>query len=93
MKEREKSMEETFAKRVLRLQAEGIGAASMIGLDLGDDFVEHLMSSTVRGLGHLLPRISRVYLRDTKDEGLLYLVTYERRGNDLTVSVGSTFLR
>ena len=86
-------MEEIFARRVLRLQAEGIGAASMIGIDIGDEFVEHLMSSTVRGLGHLLPRISRVYLRDSKEDGLLYLVTYERNGNDLTVSVGSTFLR
>ena len=93
LKEREKRMEETFARRVLRLQAEGIGAASMIGIDIGDEFVEHLMSSTVRGLGHLLPRISRVYLRDSKEEGLLYLVTYERRGTDMTVSVGSTFLR
>jgi len=93
LKEREKRMEETFARRVLQLQAEGIGAASMIGIDIGNEFVEHLMSSTVRGLGHLLPRISRVYLRDPKEEGLLYLVTYDRRGTDMTVSVGSTFLR
>ena len=70
-----------------------IGAASAIGIDIGDDFVDHLMSSTVRSLGHLFPRISRVYLRDPKEEGLLFLVTYERRGNELTVSVGSTFLR
>jgi hypothetical protein len=93
LREREKTMEETFARRVLRLQAEGIGAASAIGLDIGTEFVEHLMSSTVRSLGHLMPRISRVYLRDPKQEGLLYLVTYERSGTDLTVSVGSTFLR
>ncbi|MFW9981964.1 MAG: hypothetical protein ACFFE3_08620 [Candidatus Thorarchaeota archaeon] len=93
LKEREKGMEETFARRVLKLQAEGIGSASMIGINIGEEFIEHLMSSTVRSLGHLLPRISRVYLRDTKEEGLLYLVTYERHGNDMTVSVGSTFLR
>ncbi|MFW9926859.1 MAG: hypothetical protein ACFFDM_08840 [Candidatus Thorarchaeota archaeon] len=93
LKEREKGMEETFARRVLKLQAEGIGSASMIGINIGEEFIEHLMSSTVRGLGHLLPRISRVYLRDTKEEGLLYLVTYARHGNDMTVSVGSTFLR
>ncbi len=93
LREREKGMEETFARRVLRLQAEGIGAASAIGIDIGDDFVEHLMSSTVRSLGRLFPKISRVYLRDPKEEGLLFLVTYERRGNEMTVSVGSTFLR
>jgi len=93
LKEREKGMEDTFAKRLLRLQAEGLGAASMIGIDIGTEFVEHLMSSTVRGLGRLFPRISRVFLRDTKVEGLLYLVTYELRGNELTVSVGSNFLR
>ncbi len=93
LREREKTMKETFARRVLRLQAEGIGAASAIGIDIGNEFVEHLMSSTVRSLGHLMPRISRVYLRDPKQEGLLYLVTYERSETDLTVSVGSTFLR
>lgn len=91
--EREKDMEATFARRVLRLQAEGIGAASMIGLDIGDEFVEYLMGSKVRGLGKLLPRVARVFLRDPKDDGLLYLVTYEHRAEELTVSVGNTFLR
>jgi len=91
--EREKDMEATFAKRVLRLQAEGIGAASMIGLDIGDDFTEYLMASKVRGLGKLLPRIARVFLRDPKEEGLLYLVTFEHRAGELTVTVGNTFLR
>ena len=91
--EREKDMEDTFAKRVLRLQAEGIGAASMIGLDIGNEFIEYLMSSKVRGLGKLLPRIARVFLRDPKEEGLLYLVTFEHRSGEMTVSVGNTFLR
>ncbi|MFX1481703.1 MAG: hypothetical protein ACFFCP_00790 [Promethearchaeota archaeon] len=93
LREREKSMEETFARRVLRLQAEGIGAASSIGIGIGDEFVEHIMNSTVRSLGRLLPQISRVYLRDSKQESLLYLVKYERHENELTVTVGSTFLR
>ena len=93
LKEREKDMEATFAKKVLRLQAEGIGAASMIGLDIGDEFVEYMMGSKVRGLGKLLPRIARMYLRDPKEAGLLYLVTFEHRAHELTVSVGSTFLR
>ena len=93
LKEREKDMEDTFAKKVLRLQAEGIGAASMIGLDIGDEFVEYLMDSKVRGLGKLLPRIARMYLRDPKEAGLLYLVTFEHSASELTVSVGSTFLR
>ncbi|MFX1560172.1 MAG: hypothetical protein ACFFBL_06270 [Promethearchaeota archaeon] len=93
LKEREKDMEATFAKRVLRLQAEGIGAASMIGLDIGDEFVEYLMDSKVRGLGKLLPRVTRMYLRDPKEEGLLYLVTFEHRLDEMTVTVGNTFLR
>ncbi|MHA1576079.1 MAG: hypothetical protein ACTSU3_01840, partial [Candidatus Thorarchaeota archaeon] len=77
MKERETSMEETFARRILRLQAEGIGAVDTISLNIGDDFLEYLMESRIRGLGRLLPRISRVYLRDPKNSELLYLVTYE----------------
>ena len=51
------------------------------------------MGSKVRGLGKLLPRVARVFLRDPKDDGLLYLVTYEHRAEELTVSVGNTFLR
>ncbi len=93
LKEREKEMEATFAKRVLRLQAEGIGAASMIGLDIGDEFIEYLMGAKVRGLGKLLPRVARMYLRDPKENELLYLVTFQHGVNELTVSVGNTFLR
>jgi hypothetical protein len=93
LREREKDMEATFAKRVLRLQAEGIGAASMIGIDIGDEFIEYLMGSKVRGLGKLLPRVARVFLRDPTEDDLLYLVTYEHREGELKVSVGNTFLR
>jgi len=93
MKERESSMEETFARRILRLQAEGMGATDAIILNIGDDFLAYLMESRIRGLGRLLPRISRVYLRDPKNPDLLYLVTYEYYADSLTVSIGSTFLR
>ena len=93
MKERETGMEETFARRILRLQSEGIGAVDTINLNIGDDFLEYLMESRIRGLGRLLPRISRVYLRDPKNSELLYLVTYEYYADSLTVSIGSTFLR
>ena len=93
LREREKDMETTFARRVLRLQAEGIGAASTIGLDIGDEFVEYLMGSKVRTLGKLLPRVARMYLRDPKEDGLLYLVTFEHRAGELAVSVGNTYLR
>jgi len=93
MKERETRMEETFARRILRLQSEGIGAVNSISLNIGDDFLEYLMESRIRALGRLLPRISRVYLRDPKNSDLLYLVTYEYYADSLTVSIGSTFLR
>jgi hypothetical protein len=93
MKERESTMEDIFAKRVLRLQAEGMDAAGSISIDLENEFINHLMSTRIRGLGGLLPRISRVYLRDPRNPELLYLVTYEHIGDNLTVTVGSTFLR
>ena len=93
MKERETAMEETFARRILRLQAEGMRAVGDIHLNIGDEFLEYLMESRIRGLGRLLPRISRVYLRDPKNSELLYLVTYEYYADSLTVSIGSTFLR
>ena len=93
MKERENAMEETFARRILKLQSDGIGAVDTININIGDDFLEYLMESRIRGLGRLLPRISRVYLRDPKNSELLYLVTYEYYDDSLTVSIGSTFLR
>ncbi len=93
LKEREKDMEATFAKKVLRLQAEGVEAASLIGLDIGGEFIEYLMGSKVRSLGKLLPRIVRMYLRDPQEDELLYLVTFEHGTGELTVKVGNTFLR
>ncbi|MBN2228891.1 MAG: hypothetical protein JW779_04785 [Candidatus Thorarchaeota archaeon] len=93
LKERETDMEETFAKRILRLQSEGLGVASQISLNIGDDFLEYLKGSRIRSLGRLFPRISRVFLRDPKEPDLLFLVTYEHYDGNLTASIGSTFLR
>jgi hypothetical protein len=93
MKERQAGMEDTFARRILRLQAEGISAVSSINLNLGNDFLEYLMEARIRGLGRLLPRISRVYLRDPKLPELIYLVAYEYYSASLTVSIGSTSMR
>ena len=93
MKEHESSMEDTFARRVLRLQAEGLSAIDSVSIDIGRGFLDYLMDSRIRTLGRLLPRISRVYLRDPKESELLYLVTYEHDNDRMTVSIGSTFLR
>ena len=93
MKERETSMEETFARRILRLQAEGMGAAGAININIGDEFLEYLMSSRIRSLGRLLPRISRVFLRDPKAVDLLYLISYQHHNDNLTVTIGSTYVR
>jgi hypothetical protein len=93
MKEREKSMEETFAKRVLRLKAEGMDAASSVSIDIGPGLLEHLMESRIRRLGRLLPRVSRVYLRDPRIPDLVYLVSYKQFDDTLSISVGSTELR
>jgi len=93
MKERETNMEETFARRILRLQAEGMGAAGVININIGDEFLEYLMGSRIRGLGRLLPRISRVFLRDPKTVDLLYLISYQHHDDNLTVTIGSTYVR
>ena len=93
MKEHESSMEDTFARRVLRLQAEGLSAIDSVSIDIGHAFLDYLMDSRIRILGRLLPRISRVYLRNPKESELLYLVTYENDNDRMTVSIGSTFLR
>jgi hypothetical protein len=92
MKERETTMEETFARRILRLQSEGMQAVDDIKLALGDEFLDYIMDSRIRGLGRLLPRISRVYLRDPKNSSLLFFVNYEYYADSLTVSIGSTVL-
>jgi hypothetical protein len=93
MKERQTSMEDTFARKILRLQAEGMGATGEIHINIGNDFLEYLMGSQIRRLGRLLPRISRLFLRDPKTPDLLYLVSYEHHENTLTTTVGSTYLR
>ncbi len=93
MKDREKSMEDLFARRVLRLQAEGMEAAKSVSIDIGTGLFDHIMQSRVRRLGGLLPRVSRVYLRDPKSPDLVYLVSYKHFGDTLSVSIGSTSLR
>jgi hypothetical protein len=93
MKERQTSMEDTFARKILRLQAEGISAIGEISINIGDDFLEYLLGAQIRRLGRLLPRISRVFLRDPKAPNLLYLVSYEHFEDVLTASIGSIFLR
>jgi hypothetical protein len=93
MKERQASMEDTFARRILRLQAEGMNAVGEISINIGDDFLEYLMGTEIRRLGRLLPRISRVFLRNPKDSDLLYLVSYEHFDDALTASIGSIVLR
>jgi hypothetical protein len=93
MKERQTSMEDTFARKILRLQAEGMSATGEISINIGDDFLEYLMGAQIRRLGRLLPRISRVFLRDPKAPNLLYLVSYDHFEDVLTASIGSIFLR
>jgi hypothetical protein len=93
MKEREKSMEELFAKRVLRLQAEGMEAAKSVSMDISASLYEHLMNTRIRRLGGLLPRVSRVYLRDPSTSNLIYVVSYEQSGDTMSVSMGSAYLR
>ncbi|MHA2228049.1 MAG: hypothetical protein ACXADL_02215 [Candidatus Thorarchaeota archaeon] len=93
LSESQEAMEKIFADRLQMLRLEGAGVAADVSVSIGTEFLDYLMSYVIRGLGRLLPRATRAYLRDPKRPDLTYLVTYECRGDELTVSIGSTFLR
>jgi hypothetical protein len=89
----QEKMEQAFAESLKQMFSEASAASADLTVEIGDDFLEYLRNSQIRGLGKLLPRATRAYLRDPKSPGLLYLVTYEHRGNELMVTVGDNYLR
>ncbi|MBD3406459.1 MAG: hypothetical protein GF411_10135 [Candidatus Lokiarchaeota archaeon] len=86
-------MESLFAERLDKLAAEGTSATKGINISIGEEFLEFMMNSVMRGLGRLLPRPTRAYLRDPKVPGLIYLVTYEIEDCELTVTIGNNYLK
>ncbi|MHA1935792.1 MAG: hypothetical protein ACW97A_10955 [Candidatus Thorarchaeota archaeon] len=93
LNESQEAMERIFAERLQMLRSDGAGVAGGVSVSIGTEFLDYLMVYVIRGLGRLLPRTTRAYLRNPKRPDLTYLVTYECRGDELTVSIGSTFLR
>ena len=88
----QEKMEQVFAESLKQMFSEASAASAELTVEIGEDFLEYLRNSQIRGLGKLLPRATRAYLRDAKSPGLLYLVTYEHSGNELMVTVGDNYL-
>jgi hypothetical protein len=86
-------MEKVFAESLKQMLSEASAASADLRVEIGDEFLEYLRNSEIRGLGKLFPRATRAYLRDPKIPELIYLVTYEHSGNELTVTVGDNYLR
>jgi hypothetical protein len=93
MSERQQTLEGAFSQRLSRLESEGADTSGGVHVDITDSFVDYLMDSMIRGMSRLLPRSTRAYLRDPENPDLVYLVTYDQQGDELTVTVGDTFLR
>jgi len=93
MKRSQQRMEKVFTLKLRALKSEGTSIAEDISIGVSTEFLEYLMSASIRKLGRLLPRAQRAYLRDPDDSSLVYLVTFEFLEEDLLVSIGSNFLR
>jgi len=90
MNESQEKMEAIFLERLKQLQSEGSAATEAICLSIGDEFLEYLMDSVIRGLSRLLPRPTRAYLRNPNSPDIIYVVTYEQRGSELTIRIGES---
>ncbi|MFW9849228.1 MAG: hypothetical protein ACFFF4_08805 [Candidatus Thorarchaeota archaeon] len=93
MKRSQLQMEQVFTLKLRALKAEGTRIAEDITIGISTEFLDYLMSASLRKLGRLLPRAKRAYLRDPTDPSLVYLVSFEFLGEDLLVSIGSNLLR
>jgi hypothetical protein len=90
MNESQEKMEAIFLERLKQLQSEGSTATETISLSIDDELLEYLMSSVIRGLSRLLPRPTRAYLRNPDSPDIIYVVTYEHRGSELTIKIGGS---
>jgi hypothetical protein len=88
----------TSLQRIIadRLKAMRSGPAKQMAeetISITDGFEQYLMESTIRSIGRLLPQASRVYLRSPEEPDLIYLASYEFQKGEMTVRIGSNFLR
>jgi hypothetical protein len=81
-----------FLSRLQKLESESQTVTESTAIDLGP-FLDYLMNYEIRRLARLLPRATRAYFRNPKDPDLVYLASYEHENEQLTVKVGSNFLR
>ncbi|MHA1577241.1 MAG: hypothetical protein ACTSU3_07755 [Candidatus Thorarchaeota archaeon] len=93
MNQSQTRMEEVFSERLKVLRLEGAEIARGVSIGVSTDFLEYLMNSVIRKLARLLPRSTRAYLRHPENPDLIYLVSYEHIGDELTVSIGNNLLR
>jgi hypothetical protein len=93
MDEAQEKMEQVFSDNLKQMLSEASAASADLTVEIGEGFLEYLRNTEIRSLGKLLPRATRAYLRDSKNPELIYLVTYEHSGNELTVTVGDTHFR
>ncbi len=93
MGKREQELEKLISQHLQRLKAERARVTGESTVSINEEFLEYLMGSAIRSIGRLLPRATRVYLTDPEFPGLVYLVTYDYHGDEMTVRLGSNFLR
>lgn len=93
MKRTQNQMEQVFTLKLRALKSEGASIAEDISIGISTEFLEYLMSASLRKLGRLLPRAKRAYLRDPADPDIVYLISFEFLEEDLLVSIGSNLLR
>ncbi|MHA1481194.1 MAG: hypothetical protein ACTSQZ_07215, partial [Candidatus Thorarchaeota archaeon] len=93
MNQSQTDMEEIFSERLKVLRLEGAKIARGVSISVSTDFLEYLMNSVIRKLARLLPRSTRAYLKHPDNPDLIYLVSYEHIGDELTISIGNNLLR
>ncbi len=93
MNDRRKSIEDQFANLLAGIKDKGLRETTDVTVDLNEEFFDYLLDDVLRGLSHVFPYITRVYLCEHDDPSVMYLVAYERKAGELKITIGNTFLR
>ncbi len=93
LSQRQTELAQVFIQQLDQLKSDSLSRAVNASIDIHTSFLDYVMSSVVRRLGRVFPRIKRVYLRDAIQPNRLYLVTYEHRGDEIVISAGDNILR
>jgi len=89
----EKSLQSILIDRLNSMRDQPANQMGDQVVNIADGFHEYLLESTIRSIGKLLPRASRVYLKSPEEPDLIYLVSYEYKKDEMMVQIGSNFLR